>query len=95
MTEAMITALPLSEDDRGEFLECANTRFERVLARMEPADEESVRRLWNAEGYLNTILADKLPISRKEALGLVEAFMVIHVADLAVSADEFTDTTIH
>ncbi len=88
MTALLITTLPLSEADRDAFVQCANQTFEKVLERIEPANETGTRSLWNAEAYVETVLKeDMLPIERDYALNLVEAFLVHHVIDLAVQAD--------
>lgn len=88
MSETLITTLPLSEANRVAFIECANATFERVLARIEPANVEATRRLWDAEAYVDAVLGeDKLPIEWDYALHIVEAFLVSHVIELAVQAD--------
>lgn len=94
MSISMITALPLGGDDRVALVECANKRFEYVIERMEPENPELVRKLWNAENYVDALLRDDmLPISRDEALGLAEAFLVGHAADLCAQADTFAGST--
>lgn len=90
MKDDLITALPLDERDRAEFIEAANDVFETVLERVEPRHPDATRRLWNAEHYVDRVLLtkDMLPISREYALSLIDAFLVHHVIDLAVQADE-------
>jgi hypothetical protein len=87
--KAQITALPLADSDRAEFIETANEVFEAVLERIEAENPEATRKLWNAEYYVDKILLtdDMLPISRAYALSLIDAFLVHHVVDLAVQAD--------
>jgi len=96
MSKELITTLPLGEADRIAFIQCANEAFEMVLARMEPANIEPTRKLWNAEHYIDTLLRDDmLPIDREYALSLVQPFLVGHVAELAAEADSFQTTAIH
>lgn len=91
MSSAVISALPLGEADRRAFIECANQSFERVLARIEPNNPETTRRLWNAEANVDsTLRVEMLPIDRDYALHLVEVFLVHHVVYLAVHADEMS-----
>jgi len=87
---SQITALPLGEADRAEFVETASEVFETVLNRIEAENPEATRRLWNAEHYVDNLLLtdDMLPIDRDYALSLIEAFLVHHVIELAVQADE-------
>jgi hypothetical protein len=88
--KTQITALPLAEPDRAEFVEIANEVFEAVLERIEAENPEATRKLWNADHYVDKVLLtdDMLPISRAYALSLIDAFLVHHVIDLAVQADE-------
>lgn len=84
-----ITSLPLSKADRAEFIKVANSVFESVMERIEPNNPELTRELWNAEGYVDTMLTqDMLPISRDYALSLIDAFLVHHVIGLATEADK-------
>ena len=84
-----ITSLPLSKEDRAEFIETANSVFETVLQRMEPNNLEMTRKLWGAEDYVDTLLTtDMLPISKDYALSLIDAFLVHHVLGLAGQADK-------
>ena len=87
---SQITALLLDQSDRAEFVEAANKVFEAVLDRIEPQNPEATRRLWSAEHYVDKLLLtdDMLPIDRAYALSLIEAFLVHHVVDLVVQADE-------
>jgi hypothetical protein len=90
MKDDLITALPLCERDRKELVEAANKIFETVFDRVEPENPEVTRKLWNAEHYVNNdLLTEKmLPISRSEAVHLIEAFLVHHVIGLAAEADQ-------
>jgi hypothetical protein len=87
MGESQITALPLGEADRAQFIDAANKVFEKVLERMAPANPENVRKRWDAGHYIDNVLLheDMLPISRDYALSLIDAFLVHHVADLAAA----------
>ncbi|MBN9548023.1 MAG: hypothetical protein J0H31_03840 [Alphaproteobacteria bacterium] len=70
-------------------IEAANAAFERVIERIEPANEDLTRALWDAECYIDSeITADMLPISRDEAAYLIDVFLVDHVVQLAIAADE-------
>jgi hypothetical protein len=84
-----ITALPLVGDDRIEFINTANEVFEEVLERLEPENPDTVRKLWDAEKYIDESLLrpDMLPIDRDYALSLIDAFLVHHVMELAVETD--------
>lgn len=93
MPKFMITALPLAGEDRIALVQCANRRFEYVLERMEPEHPELVRKLWSAESYVDSVLGDHmLPIDLEYALGITEAFLVSHVAELAAEADTLAGT---
>lgn len=85
-----ITSLPIAEADRTEFIQTANEVFEVVLERIEAQHPETTRQLWSAEHYVDELLLrdDMLPIDRDYALSLIEAFLVHHVVNLAVEADE-------
>ena len=87
--EIQITALPLSPEDRTEFIELANDTFDMVLDRIEAENPAATRKLWDAEYYVDNLLLkeDMLPIERNYALSLIEAFLVHHVIDLAHEAD--------
>ncbi|MFC4213353.1 hypothetical protein ACFOWA_19330 [Pedobacter lithocola] len=84
-----ISALPLVGADRIEFIETANSVFEDVLYRIEPENPHLVRKLWNAEKYIDESLLrpDMLPIDRDYALSLIDAFLVHHVIELADETD--------
>ncbi|AGA64487.1 hypothetical protein B488_04950 [Liberibacter crescens BT-1] len=88
--DVQITSLPLSEEDRIDFIERANEVFETVMLRIEPFNPELTRKLWSAEDYIDNHLlkADMLPIGREYALSLIEAFLWIYVVELAAEADE-------
>lgn len=87
--DKQITSLPLSMDDRSEFIEIANSVFKTVLLRMMPRNPGLVRKLWNAEGYVDNMLTeDMLPISRDYAASLIDTFLVHHVAGLITQVDK-------
>lgn len=92
-SHATITSLPLSGDERAEFIRTANHVFESVIERIEPNNLEMTRSLWDAGHYIDHHLLHEgmLPISRNYALSLVDAFLVHHVIDLAVEADKLTN----
>lgn len=85
-----ITSLPLDKEHREKFIETANQSFERVFKRLEPENPELTHLLWDAEKFIDKVILtpDKLPIDLNYALSLVESFMVGHVIQLAVEADE-------
>jgi hypothetical protein len=84
MGESQITALPLGEPERTEFIKTANQVFEMVLERLELDNPGPVRKLWDAEEYVDNGLLreDMLPISFEYASSLIEAFLVHHVLRL-------------
>lgn len=87
--DSQITSLPLNKEDRAEFIEIANSVFKTVLLRMMPRNPGLVRKLWNAENYVdNMLMEDMLPISRDYAASLIDAFLVHHVAGLSAEADK-------
>ena len=87
--DSQITSLPLNEEDRAEFIEIANSVFKTVLLRMMPRNPGLVRKLWNAENYVDNMLTeDMLPISRDYAISLIDAFLVHHVSGLITQADK-------
>lgn len=88
--KAKISLLPLTGQDRKEFVEAANWSFERIFARIEPDNPELTRSLWDAERYIDEDLLkpEMLPIDRDYALSLVDAFLVGYVIQLAAQADE-------
>lgn len=84
-----ISALPLSESDRKEFIEIANKKFENILETIEPTHPELVRKLWNPGKYIDEVLKpDMLPIDRDYALSLIDAFLIHNVIDLATETDK-------
>ncbi|MCP2025742.1 hypothetical protein L1276_000882 [Flavobacterium sp. HSC-32F16] len=84
-----ISALPLAGADRIEFLETAESAFERVMQRVEPDHPDLVRNLWNANNYIDEVLQQHmLPIDKDYALSLIDAFLVQHVVQLAVETDQ-------
>lgn len=88
-SSAKISALPLVGANRKKFIKTANSVFEDVLERIEPGHPNLVRKLWDAEKYIDQILLtpDMLPINRDYALSLIGAFLVHHVIELAVKTD--------
>ncbi|MER8811010.1 hypothetical protein [Mesorhizobium australicum] len=87
-THAVIASLPIAGADRTVLIDAANAAFERIIGRMEPANEKLTRSLWDPEGYIDSeITANMLPISRDEAAYLVDVFLLHHVVELAVAAD--------
>ncbi|CCB87126.1 hypothetical protein [Parachlamydia acanthamoebae] len=90
--DIQIISLPLSEQDRAEFIESANRVFEAVLWRMIPSNPGITLKLWNAEDYVDNMLTNEMiPISKNYALSLIDAFMVHHVLGLAKQADKMTE----
>ena len=76
-------------EDRVEFVEIANSVFKTVVLRMMLRNPGLVRKLWNAEDYVDNMLTeDMLPISRDYAASLIDAFLVHHVAELSTQADK-------
>ncbi|MEX2697077.1 hypothetical protein [Rhizobium mongolense] len=90
---AVILTLPLSAIDRADFMETAKTVFERILDRIEPHNVGLTRALWDPGHYVDNHLltAEMLPIERDYALSLIDAFLVHHVVDLAIDADNLTE----
>lgn len=87
--DSQITSLPLNKEDREEFIEIANSVFKTVLLRIMPRNPGLIRKLWNAENYVDNMLTeDMLPISREYAASLIDAFLVHHVAGLSKQADK-------
>ncbi|WP_119789554.1 hypothetical protein [Flavobacterium anhuiense] len=85
-----ITVLPLKGTVRSKFITIANSVFEDDLERLEVRQPDAVRKLWNAEKYIDEILLkpDMLPIDQDYALSLVSAFLVHHVISLADETEE-------
>ena len=85
-----IVSLPLAGQDRLDFIDVANAVFETVLLTMEPEHPKIVRQLWKPDFYIDNDLLQKdmLPIDRNYALSLIEAFLVHHVLDLIIQADD-------
>lgn len=79
-----ITALPLVGEERIEFINAANEVFEKVLERLEPENPNLIRKLWDAEKYIDESLLrpDMLPIDHDYALSLIDAFLVHRVIEL-------------
>ncbi|RWL90987.1 MAG: hypothetical protein EOR68_29680 [Mesorhizobium sp.] len=87
-THAVIASLPVAGADRTVLIDAANAAFERIVERMEPANEDLARSYWDAESYIdNEITASMLPISVDYAAYLVDVFLMPHVAQLAGAAD--------
>ncbi|SFP58586.1 hypothetical protein SAMN03159463_04517 [Mesorhizobium sp. NFR06] len=88
-SHAVIASLPVTGTDRTVLINAANAAFERIIGRMEPANEELTRSYWDAESYVdNEITASMLPISLDYAAYLVDVILMPHVAQLAGAADE-------
>lgn len=89
-THVIIASLPLRGEERAVLVEAAKDAFERVVERMEPQNEDLTRSLWSPEYYVDKLLLteDMLPISRDYAASLIDAFLVHHVLDLALEADQ-------
>ncbi|MGH0214392.1 hypothetical protein NKY66_10810 [Sinorhizobium meliloti] len=88
-SHAVIDALPVTGDQRAALIEIANRVFEKVIGRIEPENESLTRKLWNPGDYIdNHFFRDgMLPMSLDYADYLIDAFLVHHVIDLAVTAD--------
>lgn len=87
-----ITSLPLSKENRIEFIKKANSVFKTVMLRMMPCNPRPANKLWNAEDYVDNFLTEEmLPISKTYALSLIDAFMVHHVVELATEADKMVE----
>ena len=52
-SHAVISALPLAEPDRSDFIETANLVFERVIDRIEPENRQLTRSLWDPARYVD------------------------------------------
>lgn len=85
-----IISLPLEGTVRQEFIETADAVFKDVLDRIESKHPKLIRRMWNAESYIDNELLkpEMLPIDHYYALSLIDAFLVHHVIALAIKADE-------
>ncbi|WP_461787842.1 hypothetical protein [Pedobacter sp.] len=85
-----IISLPLEGAVRQEFIETADAVFKDVLDRIESKHPKLIRRMWNAESYIDNELLkpEMLPIDHYYALSLIDAFLVHHVIALAIKADE-------
>lgn len=85
----VIEKLPLSEENRKTFINAANSVFENVLLRIGTDNPNSIRKLWNAEEYIDNELLDQtmLPISKDYALSLIDSFLVHHVIALSSHAE--------
>lgn len=90
VTTAKISSLPLTKEDREEFIKAASHSFERIFERIEPDNPELTRSLWNAERYVDEQLLrpDMLPIDRDYALSLIDSSLVGYVIQLAAQADD-------
>lgn len=58
-------------------------------SQVKPDNPKDTRALWDAEDFVDNhhLSADMLPIDREYAWSLIEAFLVHHVIDLALHAD--------
>jgi hypothetical protein len=89
-SHAIIASVPVTGADRALLVDVANAAFEAVIERIEPANEEKTRSLWDPGSYIDNFLsdhADKLPMPREEVAYYIDVFLVHHVIDLAVTAD--------
>lgn len=88
----LIKTLPFGEGYRAEAIELANSTFKEVIRRIEPDNPRMTIELWNVDDYVdNHHLSDNmLPIDSEYALSLIEAFLVHHVIDLAIKADQMS-----
>ncbi|RWD32037.1 MAG: hypothetical protein EOS22_03280 [Mesorhizobium sp.] len=87
-SHVVIASLPVVGAERTVLIDAANAAFERIIERMEPANEELTRSYWDAESYIDgEITATMLPISLDYAAYLVDVFLMPHVAQLAGVAD--------
>ena len=86
----LIKSLPFDVDYRTEAIKLANSTFEEVVRRIEPDNPRMTREFWDAANYVDNhhLSDDMLPIDSEYALSLIEAFLVHHVIDLAVKADD-------
>lgn len=92
--DIQIISLPLSELDRVEFIEKANRVFEAILWRIIPRNPGKILKLWNAENYIDNMLAKEMfPISRNYALSLIDISLVHHVLGLVLQTDQMTEWT--
>ncbi|RWP10001.1 hypothetical protein [Mesorhizobium sp.] len=91
-SKAIIASLPVTGADRTVLIDAANIAFERVIARIEPSNEELTRSFWDAGDYIDSWLAsdliDKLPTPRDEVAYYLDVFLVHHVICLAEEADK-------
>jgi len=87
---ASISSLPLTKEDRKEFIAAANQAFERVFERIEPENPELTRSLCDAEKFIDedVLTPDRLPIARNYALSLIDSFSLGYVIQLADQADD-------
>jgi hypothetical protein len=87
-SHAAITSLPVGGAERTALIAAANSAFEAVLDRIEPANEALTRSLWDADHYIDHDFGRyEIPMKVDYAVYLIEAFLVHHVIDLAVEAD--------
>jgi hypothetical protein len=71
-------------------MEIANRAFEKVVDRIEPENESLTCKLRNPVDYIDNHFFKEgmLPMTLGYADYLIDAFLVHHVIDLAVRADE-------
>lgn len=91
--DVKIISLPLSKENRVEFINTANSVFKSITAQIEPRNLELTHQLWDAENYVDNCLLTEnmLPISKSYALSLIDAFMLQHAIGLAVQADKMAE----
>lgn len=90
-SHATITSVPVGGADRAVLIEAANTVFEKIIDRIEPENEDLTRSLWDVGHYIDNHLFREgmLPMTAADyAIYLIDAFLVHHVIDLAIEADE-------
>jgi hypothetical protein len=87
-SHATITSLPVRGAERAALIAAANSAFDAVIDRIEPANEALTRSMWDADHYIDNDFGwYELPMKVDYAVYLIEAFMVHHVIPLAVEAD--------
>lgn len=84
-----ITSLPLDVADLKEFLKVANEKFDDVLETIKARHPALVRKTWKPEDcIIKALKPDMLPLDRNYALSLLEDFLVRHVIELTIKADD-------
>lgn len=89
-----ISTLPLSKENRAEFIKIANEVFESVILRIEPQNPEITRKLWYEKNYAEDFIdngllkKDMLPITKDYAVSLIDAFLIPVVISLVADTDK-------